>query len=153
MKKTDGERERFIKREGEGFRVEYKYDRRTEHIIRCIITVHRELGPGFLEGVYRKALLVELEDSGIPFETEKEIPLRYKNREVGTHRLDVLVADEIVVELKAVEELNRNHYAQIRSYLKATDLKVGLLVNFSKDLSDIRRVEQNRILNEWEAIC
>jgi GxxExxY protein len=99
------------------------------------------LGPGFVESIYRKALLVELEEAGLLAETEKEVPVYFKDRVVGVHRLDLLVENEIVVELKAVEELTRHHYAQIRSYLKATGLSIGLLVNFSKDKSDFRRVE------------
>ena len=121
--------------------MEYEESKITEKIIRCIIDVHRELGPGFLEGVYKNALLVELEESGFTVETEKEIPVTYKGKEVGIHRLDVLVGGEVIVELKAVEDLNRNNYAQTRSYLKASGLKIGLLANFSKDLSDVRRVE------------
>jgi len=131
----------FGKRERMTGTMKYEENRITERIIKCIIDVHKELGPGFLEGVYRKALLVELVEAGIPVETEKEISVGYKGKEVGIHRIDVLVSGEVVVELKAVEELNRNHYAQIRSYLKATGLKIGLLANFSKDRSDVRRVE------------
>jgi GxxExxY protein len=105
------------------------------------VNVHKALGPGFLEGIYRRALLVELEESGLLVESEKEVAVHFKGREIGVHRLDLLVENEIIVELKAVEELTRHHYAQIKSYLKATGLSVGLLVNFSKDKSDFRRVE------------
>jgi GxxExxY protein len=113
----------------------------TENIIRCIVRVHRELGPGFLEGVYRKALLVELQRVGLSVETVKEIPVFYRAHEAGRHRLELLVEGKVVVELKTVEELSRAHYAQLRSYLKAARLQVGLLVNFSKAVSDFRRVE------------
>jgi GxxExxY protein len=109
--------------------------------IGCMIEVHRELGPGFLESVYRRAIAVELMEQGISFETEKTIELQYKKKSVGVHRLDLLVADELVVELKTVEVLHKKHYAQVRSYLKATRKPIGLLVNFADFQLDARRVE------------
>jgi GxxExxY protein len=111
--------------------------------IGCMIEVHKELGPGFLESVYRRAIAVELQEQGIPFETEKKIELRYKKKRVGVHRLDLLVLGELVVELKTVETLHKKHYAQLRSYLKATKKAVGLLVNFADFQLDARRVELN----------
>jgi GxxExxY protein len=111
--------------------------------IGCMIEVHKELGPGFLESVYRRAIAVELQEQGIHFETEKKIELRYKKKRVGIHRLDLLVADELVVELKTVETLHKKHYAQVRSYLKATRKPIGLLVNFADFQLNARRVELN----------
>lgn len=116
-------------------------DKLSEGIINCIIEVHRTLGPGFLERIYRKALLIELESQNYKTETEKEISVFYKGKEVGRHRLDILVNDTVVIELKTVNELNRAHYAQVRSYLKATNLKLGILVNFATDKADFRRIE------------
>lgn len=116
-------------------------DELTRRIIACIITVHNTLGPGFLENVYHNALILELRKQGLNVETEKEVIIYYSGQEVGRHRLDILVESAVIVELKAVEELSGAHYAQVRSYLKATDLKVGLLVNFAKERADIRRVE------------
>jgi GxxExxY protein len=112
----------------------------TEKIIKCIINVHQELGSGFLENVYRKALIIELISNGLNVEAEKEIQLFYKGHEIGIHRLDILVNNQVILELKTVESLNRNHYAQIKSYLKATCLNTGLLVNFSGDKADFRRI-------------
>lgn len=112
----------------------------TDEIIQAIIQVHRTLGPGFLESVYRKAMVVELRRRGLKVETEKTIPIYYEGVAVGEHRLDLLVDDRVIVELKTVEELCKAHYAQIRSYLKAAGLKTGLLVNFSKELADFRRI-------------
>ena len=120
----------------------YKKDQLTEIIIKCIIKVHSILGPGFLESIYRKALMIELKKNNLKFETEKEIVISYENKEVGKHRLDILVDDKIVIELKTVEELNKAHYAQIKSYLKGAQLKIGLLVNFSKEKADYRRIEE-----------
>ena len=111
--------------------------------IGCMIEVHKELGPGFLESVYRRATAIEFQRQGIHFEAEKKIVLRYKGDRVGVHRLDLLVENELVIELKTVETLHKKHYAQVRSYLKATHKPVGLLVNFADFQLNARRVELN----------
>jgi len=98
------------------------------------LEVHRELGPGYDELIYENALAVELKLRGIPFNRQKTIKVFYKGVEVGEGRLDLLLDDELVVELKAVDELNPKHLAQVISYLKATELPLGLLVNFQVDL-------------------
>jgi len=116
-------------------------DRLTSRIIESIIRVHQNLGPGFIESVYQAALLVEFHKSDIPVEREKEIEIFYEGVLVGRHRLDLVVAGAVILELKTVEELSRAHYAQIRSYLKATGLSTGLLVNFSKEKADFRRIQ------------
>lgn len=114
----------------------------TARIIGCIIRVHGELGPGFLESIYSNALMIEFRNVGISAEAEKEIPVFFDGEEVGRHRVDVLVESAIVLELKAVEKLHRVHYAQVRSYLNAAGLDTGLLVNFSGVKADFRRVER-----------
>lgn len=116
-------------------------DSLTERIIQCIIRVHQTLGPGFLENVYRRALLLELLKQGLATEMEKEVTVYYGGQEVGRHRLDLLVERQVILELKTVERLINVHYAQVRSYLKATDLAVALLVNFAEERADFRRVE------------
>jgi len=121
--------------------MEYKEDDLTNKIIKCIIQVHKTLGPGFLESIYRKSLLIELHNNNINAETEKEIKIYYQDYEVGLHRLDIVVENEAIVELKTVEKLNKAHYAQIKSYLKATGLQRGLLVNFAEDKADFRRID------------
>ncbi len=121
--------------------IEYEKDKRTELIIQSIIRVHQILGPGFLESIYRKALMIELRKQGLNVETEKEAVVYYEAEEVGRHRLDIVVEDRVIIELKTVEELSKAHYAQVRSYLKATGLKIGLLVNFAKEKADFRRIE------------
>jgi GxxExxY protein len=113
----------------------------TGTLISCIIEVHKELGPGFLENIYKNALIIELRKSGVTVETEKEIEIIYKGQSVGSYRLDILVDNLIVVELKTVESINKIHYAQLRSYLKASGCKTGFLVNFSLERADFRRVE------------
>ena len=103
----------------------------TGSIIGAAIAVHKELGPGFLETIYENALAVELSHRGIVFEKQQIVPVFYKGTQVGEHRLDFLVEGKIVVELKAMKELEDIHCAQVRSYLKATHLKHGLLMNFA----------------------
>ena len=123
-----------------GVSMEFKGDRLTELIIQAIIRVHQVLGPGFLESIYRKALVKELEKRGLRVETEKRICVYYDGEEVGLHRLDIVVEDEVIIELKTVESLSRTHYAQVRSYLKATRLKKAILVNFALEKADFRRI-------------
>ena len=110
-------------------------------VIGCMIEVHKQLGPGFLEKVYRRAITIEFERQGIQFEAEKEIKLQYKGKSIGTHRLDLFVDNQLVIELKTVEELHKKHYAQVRSYLKAIHQPVGLLVNFAEFQLNARCVE------------
>lgn len=113
----------------------------TEQIIKAVIKVHRTLGPGFLESIYQNSLLIELESQGLRIEAEKPIVVTYEGRPVGNHRLDLVVEERIIVELKAIEDLSQAHYAQLRSYLKASRLETGLLINFAKEKADFRRVE------------
>lgn len=119
----------------------YQDDKVTEAIIQSIIAVHQELGPGFLESIYRRAMLVELRRRGLTVETEKEVLIFYQGVEVGRHRLDLLVDGRVIVELKTVEDLSKAHYAQVRSYLKATGLAVAILVNFAGAKADFRRID------------
>ena len=109
-------------------------------IIGAAIKVHRELGPGFLEHIYEEALKIEFSEHNLQFESQKEIQVKYLGVKVGSHRLDLLVENKIILELKAVKEFNDIHFAQLRSYLKATRLKVGLLLNFAKPTLAIKRV-------------
>lgn len=122
--------------------MKYVDEELTGKIIECIIAVHQELGPGFLESIYRRALLIEMRKQGLAAETEKEVIIYYDGQEVGRHRLDILAEERVVVELKTVESLSKAHYAQVRSYLKATVLELGILVNFTGEKADFRRVEQ-----------
>jgi GxxExxY protein len=102
----------------------------TGRIIGCAIAVHQELGPGFLESVYQRALAIELRLAGIEFESEQAIPVSYRGQRVATHRLDLIVGGRIIVETKSVDRLDETHVAQVLSYLKATRLRVGLILNF-----------------------
>ncbi len=116
-------------------------DKLTEKIIDAIIQVHQALGPGFLESIFQRALLIELKKRDLYVESEKEIEVLYENQLVGRHRLDIVADEKVIVELKTVEALSKAHYAQVRSYLKASELKVALLVNFAKEKADFRRIE------------
>jgi GxxExxY protein len=120
----------------------------TEKIISACISVHKELGPGFLEGIYHNALKVEFTRSKLFFESEKELTVYYRGVEVGIHKIDLLVEHEVIVELKTVEDLNKKYYAQVRSYLAALNKKVGLLINFSGYSVDIRRVELKKLVKK-----
>ena len=111
----------------------------TDRIIAAAIRVHRELGPGFLENIYEEALAVEFALSGIQFIRQKPIVLFYKDHQIGEHRLDFLVEDKIIVELKAISALEDVHFAIGRSYLKATNLEDGLLLNFATAPLTIKR--------------
>ena len=113
----------------------------TDRIIKACIKVHTELGPGYLENIYHNALVIELPLHELSFESEKEVRVYYLGKDIGIHKIDFLVATDIVVELKAVDELHKKHYAQVRSYLKALNKKVGLLVNFANYKLDVRRIE------------
>lgn len=100
-------------------------------IIGAAIEVHRLLGPGFVEVIYERALLHELQLRGLRVEKQKDICIPYKDIQIEGQRLDLLVGGRVIVELKAVSELHPLHHAQLLSYLKATGLRLGLLINFN----------------------
>jgi GxxExxY protein len=117
-----------------------EHERLTEKIIGCAIEVHKRLGPGFLEKIYENAFILELQKQNLDVERQREIAVRYDGVEVGRHRLDLIVADTIVVELKAVKTIQDIHFAIVRSYLKALQKQHGLLINFSKPVLEVKRV-------------
>ena len=106
-------------------------DQMAHEVIGAAIEVHRILGPGFLESVYEEALCVELKLRGIPFERQLAVGVQYKGEKVGDGRMDILVNDELIVELKTVDILAPIHVAQTLSYLKATGRSLALLINFN----------------------
>jgi GxxExxY protein len=117
----------------------------TQRIIGCAIEVHRQLGPGLLESIYEAALAVERELASIPYTRQIVVPVRYKNRLIGEHRLDLIVSGQVVVELKAVERHEPVFDAQLLSDLKLTGRSLGLLINFNARLlkDGIKRVILN----------
>ncbi|HET90961.1 MAG TPA: GxxExxY protein [Chloroflexi bacterium] len=106
----------------------------TKRIIGCAIEVHRHLGPGLLESIYESALCIELKLAGLAYERQKPVPVTYKGHALGDHRLDVLVEDTVILELKSVERFDPVFEAQILSYLKMTGKPIGLLINFNTRL-------------------
>lgn len=114
----------------------------TEEILAAAIEVHKTLGPGFLERIYENALIVELEVRGHQVDQQIEVPVTYKGQLIGSHRMDLLVDKEVVLELKSVEALASVHAAQLRSTLKAAGKQVGLLLNFNQKTltSGVKRV-------------
>lgn len=112
----------------------------TGQIIGAAIEVHKQLGPGFVESIYENALVIELRHRRIPFQRQVTVPVLYRDTEVGLHRLDLLVANEIVVELKAAREVTNTHFAFVKSYLRAVGRDHGLVLNFAKPRLDIKRV-------------
>ncbi len=111
----------------------------TEQIIGSAMKVHRILGPGFLESVYKRALLIELRKEGLQAEEEERINVFYEGVSVGDFSVDILVEDEIILELKAVETLIKIHEVQTVNYLTATGLDTGLLINFGSERLQFKR--------------
>jgi GxxExxY protein len=112
----------------------------TERIIAAAIRVQKELGPGFLEAMYEEALAIELRAAGINFERQKLLPVFYREHLIGEHRLDFLVEQKVILELKAITALEDIHFAIVRSYLKATNLDDALLLNFATVRLTVKRV-------------
>jgi len=112
----------------------------TYEIRGALFEVNKVLGPGFLEKVYEKALLIELQNRGLKAESQAPIKVMYKDKPVGEYFADVLVEGKVIVELKTVESLDKNHEAQLLNYLKATGIQIGLLVNFKNPKVEIKRM-------------
>jgi len=119
---------------------EYKYSDLTQKIIGCAMTVHSELGNGFQEVIYQRAMQIEMADQGLNFSREYEMPVYYKNEQIGTRRVDFLIDEVISVELKALTELKDVHLAQAINYLEAYDLEIGLLINFGAKSLQFKRL-------------
>ena len=112
----------------------------TERIIGAAIQVHKTLGPGFLEAIYEEALAAEFDHLRIRYQRQKTVPIGYRGRSIGEHRLDFLVEDKVIVQLKAVLNLEDIHFAIVRSHLKATRLQSALLLNFAAVPLAVKRV-------------
>jgi GxxExxY protein len=106
----------------------------TEKIIGCAIEVHRQLGPGLLEGTYEAAMCIELAAAGLKHVRQPIFPVVYKNQVIGEYRLDLIVEDTIVIEIKSVDRFDPIFEAQVLTYLKVTGKRVGLLINFNSRL-------------------
>lgn len=117
-----------------------KHDEITRRIIGCAMKVHAVLGNGFQEVIYQRALELEMAFEGLVFEREKEMPIYYREEEIGTRRVDFFVEGLIMVELKAIIELEPVHLAQGINYLEAYNMEIGLLINFGSKLLMFKRL-------------
>ncbi len=126
---------------------DYKHSDITRKIIGAAMKVHSTLGNGFQEVIYQRALAIEMEKQGLSFQRELEMQIYYGDQEIGTRRVDFLVEDKVMVELKAVTALEDVHLAQAINYLEAYGLEVGLLINFGAKSLQYRRVVNSKHLN------
>ena len=117
-----------------------KYEDITKRIIGCAMKVHSILGNGFQEVIYQRALAIEMNIEGLAFEREKEMPIFYKCYNIGTRRVDFFVEEKIMVELKAVIQLEDVHLAQAKNYLEAYNMEIGLLINFGSKSLEFKRI-------------
>jgi GxxExxY protein len=117
-----------------------KYSDITQRIIGCAMRVHSTLGNGFQEVIYQRALQIEMKIEGLQFEREHNMIIYYRDQEIGKRRVDFLVEDCVIVELKAILKLEDVHYAQARNYLEAYNLEVGLLLNFGAKSLEYKRM-------------
>jgi len=127
---------------------EYKYSELTSKIIGCAMTVHNELGNGFQEVIYQRALEIEMGLEGIEFNREFEMPIFYREQQIGTRRVDFLVEGIVSVELKARTKLEDVHFAQAINYLEAYNLEIGLLINFGESSLNFRRLTNKKFKSE-----
>lgn len=112
-----------------------KFDSLSHKVIGCALEVHRTLGPGLLESTYEQCLAHELSDAKILFQRQKTLPVAYKGLKIDCgYRVDLLIEDKMIVELKSVERMNAVHEAQLLTYMKLSDIKLGLLVNFNEKI-------------------
>ncbi len=123
-----------------------KYEELTHKIIGCAMQVHKVLGNGFQEVIYQRALSIEMKYAGIDFEREKEMKIQYRDHEIGTRRVDFFVENAIMVEIKAVINLEDVHLAQAMNYVEAYNMEIGLLINFGSKSMQFKRVHNNKIL-------
>jgi GxxExxY protein len=121
-------------------RISSGVDELTHKIIGCAMQVHNTLGNGFQEVIYQRALAIELAHRGLSFEREKEMPIHYRDQQIGTRRVDFFVANSVMVELKAVEKLENVHKAQAINYCEAYNIPDGLLINFGGSSLEFKRV-------------
>jgi GxxExxY protein len=117
-----------------------KHGELSKKVIAAAYAVHKELGYGFVEKVYKNALAVELQDSGIKCDLEVPLKVHYRKKVVGEYFADMIIEDKLIVEIKAVSDLAAVHEVQLVNYLKATGLQIGLLINFGQSVKVKRRI-------------
>ena len=121
------------------------YQQETFKIRGALFDVYNKLGPGFSEKIYKRAVIAELISKNIPFMEEKRFLIKYNDKIIGFNLIDLLVYEKIILELKAVNQLEGFHVSQILAYLKATGLKLGLLVNFGGNKLEIKRIINDKL--------
>ena len=122
---------------------QYKYGDITHKIIGSAMKVHSQLGNGFQEKIYQRALEIEMQKEGLEFAREFEMPVRYDDQEIGERRVDFFVEDKVMVEIKAINALEDIHLAQAKNYLEAYNIDVGLLINFGERSLKFKRIFHN----------
>lgn len=123
-----------------------KYQDLTQKIIGCAMKVHSTLGNAFQEVIYQRALAIELADAGLEFSREHEMEIFYKDKQIGTRRVDFFVEGKVMIEIKALIKLEDVHLAQAINYLEAYGLEIGLLINFGAKSLEFKRVHNNKII-------
>ncbi|MCL2510684.1 MAG: GxxExxY protein [Bacteroidales bacterium] len=123
---------------------QYKYSELTSKIIGCAMEVHSILGSGFQEVIYQRALEIEMRLAGIDFQREYEMPIYYKEKRIGTRRVDFLVEGVVSVEIKAITKLEDVSFAQAINYLEAYNLEIGLLINFGEISLNFKRLTNKK---------
>lgn len=121
-----------------------KYSELTSKIIGCAMAVHSALGNGFQEVIYQRALEIEMKLAGISFNREFEMPIYYRNEQIGTRRVDFFVENLISVEIKAITKLEDVHFAQAINYLEAYNIEIGLLINFGERSLTFKRLQNKK---------
>lgn len=127
---------------------EYKYSEITSKIIGCAMTVHKTLGNGFQEVIYQRAMEIEMSMEGLKFNREFDMPIFYREKQIGTRRVDFLVEGVVSVELKAITKLEDVHLAQAINYLEAYNLEIGLLINFGETSLNFKRLTNKKFKPE-----
>ncbi len=124
----------------------YKYKEITEKIIGAAMKVHAALGNGFQEVIHQRALEIEFEEVGLKFARELSMPIYYKNKQIGERRVDFFAENKIMVELKAIVQLENVHLAQAKNYLEAYNMEVGLLINFGSISLQFKRLGNSKFI-------
>lgn len=127
---------------------ESEIDKLTHKIIGCAMKVHSTLGNGFQEVIYQRALAIELAYENVSFQRELEMPIFYREEQIGTRRVDFFVDEKVMVELKAIEKLEGVHKAQAINYLEAYNMADGLLINFGNTSLDFKRVYNKKLVSK-----
>ncbi|SHK10980.1 GxxExxY protein [Reichenbachiella agariperforans] len=127
-----------------------EYKELTHNIIGAAMEVHKTLGNGFQEVIYQRALAIEMAEKNIAYSREYEMSIQYKGHDIGTRRVDFFVEDKIMVEIKAIINLEDVHLAQAMNYVEAYNLEIGLLINFGAKSLQFKRVHNNKVLNHYK---